>query len=79
VLADAQELLAELGVRLEANASEAAARAMLAVSVHYPIRGAVTYKGAVGVNVASDAFANLSSSGVNGGALIIVGEYEQPH
>ena len=74
VLSDAQELLAELGVRFEANASEAAATAMLAASVHYPIRGAVTYKGAVGVNVASDALANLSSSGVDGGALIIVGE-----
>ena len=45
--------LAELGVRYEANASEAAAAAMLAASVHYPIRGAVTFKGAVGVNVAS--------------------------
>ena len=74
VLADAQELLAELGVRFEANASEAAAAAMLAASVHYPIRGAVTFKGAVGVNVASDALANLASSGVTGGALIIVGE-----
>ncbi len=74
VLSDAQDLLGELGVRYEANASEAAATAMLAASVHYPIRGAVTYKGAVGVNVASDALANLSSSGVNGGALIIVGE-----
>ena len=74
VLADAQELLAELGVRFEANASEAAAAAMLAASVHYPIRGAVTFKGPVGVNVASDALANLASSGVTGGALIIVGE-----
>ena len=74
VLADAEELMAELGVRFEANASEAAAAAMLAASVHYPIRGAVTFKGPVGVNVASDALANLSSSGVNGGALIIVGE-----
>ena len=74
VLADAEELLAELGVRFEANASEAAAGAMLAASVHYPIRGAVTFKGPVGVNVASDALANLSSSGVTGGALIIVGE-----
>lgn len=74
VLADAQDLLCELDVRFEANASEAAAAAMLAASVHYPIRGAVTFKGAVGVNVASDALANLSSSGVNGGALIIVGE-----
>lgn len=74
VLADAEELLAELGIRFEANASEAAAAAMLAASVHYPIRGAVTFKGPVGVNVASDALANLCSSGVKGGALIIVGE-----
>jgi indolepyruvate ferredoxin oxidoreductase alpha subunit len=34
----------------------------------------VTFKGPVGVNVASDALANLASSGVRGGALIIVGE-----
>lgn len=74
VLADAQDLLGELGVRFEANASEASAAAMLAASVHYPIRGAVTFKGSVGVNVASDALANLASSGVTGGALIIVGE-----
>jgi hypothetical protein len=66
--------LSELGVRFEANANEAAAGAMLAASVHYPIRGAVTFKGPVGVNVASDALANLASSGVTGGALIIVGE-----
>ena len=74
VLADAQDLLADLGVRFEANANEAAAAAMLAASVHYPIRGAVTFKGPVGVNVAADALANLSSSGVTGGALVIVGE-----
>lgn len=74
VLADAEELLSDLGVRYEANANEAAAAAMLAASVHYPIRGAVTFKGPVGVNVASDALANLSSSGVTGGALVIVGE-----
>ncbi|CAG1013738.1 MAG: indolepyruvate ferredoxin oxidoreductase subunit alpha [Rhizobiaceae bacterium] len=74
VLADAEEILSELGVRFEANASEAAAAAMLAASVHYPIRGAVTFKGSVGVNVASDALANLASSGVTGGALVIIGE-----
>ena len=74
VLADAEDLLGELGVRFEANANEAAAAAMLAASVHYPIRGAVTFKGPVGVNVASDALANLASSGVTGGALVIVGE-----
>ena len=74
VLADAEGLLAKLGVRFEASANEAAAAAMLAASVHYPIRGAVTFKGPVGVNVASDALANLASSGVTGGALVIVGE-----
>ncbi|MEX3007488.1 thiamine pyrophosphate-dependent enzyme [Hoeflea sp. TYP-13] len=74
VLADAQEILGELGVHFEASASEAAATAMLAASVHYPIRGAVTFKSTVGINVASDALANLSSGGVAGGALIIVGE-----
>jgi indolepyruvate ferredoxin oxidoreductase alpha subunit len=45
VLADAEDVLRELGVRFEANASEGAAAAMLAASVHYPIRGAVTFKG----------------------------------
>lgn len=74
VLSDAQEILGELGVHYEASASEATATAMLAASVHYPIRGAVTYKSTVGTNVASDALANLSSGGVTGGALIIVGE-----
>lgn len=74
VLADAQDILAELDVRYEANASEAAAAAMLAASVHYPIRGAVAFKSTVGTNVASDALANLASGGVTGGALVIVGE-----
>ncbi|MBR9651554.1 indolepyruvate ferredoxin oxidoreductase subunit alpha [Thalassovita aquimarina] len=74
VLADAQEILGELGVHFEASASEATATAMLAASVHYPIRGAVTYKSVVGTNVASDALSNLASGGVTGGALIIVGE-----
>jgi indolepyruvate ferredoxin oxidoreductase, alpha subunit len=36
VLADAEDILQELGVRFESNASEAAATAMLAASVHYP-------------------------------------------
>ncbi len=74
VLADAEELLTEYGIRYESNANEAAAAAMLAASVHYPIRGAVAFKGPVGVNVASDALANLASSGVTGGAMVIVGE-----
>ena len=74
VLSDAQEILGELGVRFEASASEAAATATLAASVHYPIRGVATFKSAVGLNVASDALANLASAGVTGGTLLIIGE-----
>jgi indolepyruvate ferredoxin oxidoreductase, alpha subunit len=74
VLADAEEILNELGVHFEASASEATAAAMLAASINYPIRGAVTWKSTVGTNVASDALANLASAGVLGGALIVVGE-----
>jgi len=74
VLADAKDVLDELGVHFENSASEAAAAATLAASVHYPIRGAVTFKAPVGINVASDAIANLASGGVTGGALIIIGE-----
>jgi indolepyruvate ferredoxin oxidoreductase, alpha subunit len=74
VLSDAHEILDELDVYFENSASEATAAAMLAASVHYPLRGAVTFKSTVGTNVASDALANLASGGVTGGALIIVGE-----
>ncbi|MFZ9967742.1 MAG: thiamine pyrophosphate-dependent enzyme, partial [Steroidobacteraceae bacterium] len=74
VLADASEILAELGVSFESSASEATAAAMLATSINYPIRGAVTWKSTVGTNVASDALANLASAGVTGGAMIVVGE-----
>src|SRR5437762_12427889 len=74
VLADADDVLSELGSRFEASANEAAAAATLAASINYPLRGAATFKSTVGTNVASDALANLASSGVTGGALIIVGE-----
>jgi indolepyruvate ferredoxin oxidoreductase alpha subunit len=74
VLADAQDILAEQGIRFENSASEATAAATLAASVNYPLRGAVTFKSTVGTNVASDALANLASGGVTGGALIVVGE-----
>ena len=74
VLADAEDILSELGVHFEASASEATAAAMLAASINYPLRGAVTWKSTVGTNVASDALANLASAGVTGGALIILGE-----
>jgi indolepyruvate ferredoxin oxidoreductase alpha subunit len=74
VLTDAQSILEDLGVHFEASASEATAAAMLSASINYPLRGAVTWKSTVGTNVASDALANLASSGVKGGALIILGE-----
>ncbi|MGN7292717.1 thiamine pyrophosphate-dependent enzyme [Rhizobium sp. SAFR-030] len=74
VLADAKEIMEDLGVHFETSASEAAAAAMLSASVMYPVRGAVTWKSTAGTNVASDALSNLSSGGVNGGALIILGE-----
>ncbi len=74
VLADAESILKELKVHFEASASEAAAAAMLAASVNYPLRGAVTWKSTVGTNVASDALASVASSGVTGGCLVIVGE-----
>ena len=74
VLSDAQDILAELDVYFENSASEATAGAMLAASVHYPLRGAITFKSTVGFNVASDALANLASGGVTGGALVIIGE-----
>lgn len=74
VLSDANDLLQELGIHLETCANEAGAASMLSASINYPIRGAVTFKSIVGTNVASDALSNLSSPGVTGGALIIVGE-----
>src|SRR5207245_3009217 len=77
VLADAQDILEEHGIRFENSASGATAAATLAASVNYPLRGAVTFKSTVGTNVASDALANLASGGVTGGALIIVGADER--
>jgi indolepyruvate ferredoxin oxidoreductase alpha subunit len=74
VLGDAKELLDELGIYFENNASEAGAAAMLGASINYPLRGAVTWKSTVGTNVASDALSNLSSAGVTGGTLVILGE-----
>ncbi len=74
VLNDARPVLDELGVHLENCASEAGAAAMLGASINYPLRGAVTWKSVVGTNVAADALSNLSSAGVVGGSLIILGE-----
>src|SRR6202521_2720646 len=74
VLVDAEDIMSELGVHLETCTNEASAAAMLAASINYPLRGAVTWKSIGGTNVASDALSNLASAGVMGGTLIIVGE-----
>ncbi len=74
VLVDAEDIIGDLGVHLETCTNEASAAAMLGASINYPLRGAVTWKSIVGTNVAADALSNLSSPGVLGGALIIIGE-----
>ncbi len=75
VLAEARgPILEPMGISFEQSASEAGAAALLGASIHYPLRGAVTWKSIVGTNVASDALSNLASAGVTGGAVIIVGE-----
>ncbi|MES2940621.1 MAG: indolepyruvate ferredoxin oxidoreductase subunit alpha [Pseudomonadota bacterium] len=74
VMVQAKGYMDELGVHVEACSNEASAAAMLGASIHYPLRGAVTWKSIVGTNVAADALSNLSSPGVTGGALVIVGE-----
>ncbi len=74
VMVQAKSYLDELGVHVEACANEASAAAMLGASIHYPLRGAVTWKSIVGTNVAADALSNLSSPGVKGGVLVVVGE-----
>ena len=74
VMVQAKPYMDELGVNVEACSNEASAAAMLGASIHYPLRGAVTWKSIVGTNVAADALSNLSSPGVTGGVLIVVGE-----
>ena len=74
VLNDARDIMDDLGIHIETNASEAGAAAMLGASINYPLRGAVTFKSTVGTNVASDALSNLASAGVKGGTLIVLGE-----
>src|SRR4029077_7287388 len=74
VLADANDVLSELGAHFGARAKKAAAAAAVAASMTSPLRDAATFKSTAGTNVASDALSNLASSGVTGGALVIVGE-----
>ncbi len=74
VMVQARDYMQELGVHVEPCTSEAAAAAMLGASISYPVRGAVSWKSVVGTNVASDALSYLSTAGVMGGALVVVGE-----
>jgi indolepyruvate ferredoxin oxidoreductase alpha subunit len=74
VMVQARDYLDTLGVHVEACTNEASAAAMLGASINYPARGAVTWKSVVGTNVASDALSYLSTAGVVGGALIVLGE-----
>jgi len=74
VLVDASDILSELGVHLETCSNEASAAGLLAASINYPVRGAVCWKSIVGTNIASDALSYIASTGVMGGALMIIGE-----
>ncbi len=74
VMVQAKPYVDTLGVHVEACSNEASAAAMLGASIHYPLRGCVTWKSIVGTNVAADALSNLASPGVVGGALVVVGE-----
>ncbi|MDE1950600.1 MAG: indolepyruvate ferredoxin oxidoreductase, partial [Burkholderiales bacterium] len=53
VMVQARPYLDTLGVHVEACSNEASAAAMLGASIHYPLRGAVTWKSIVGTNVAA--------------------------
>ncbi len=66
--------LENLGVSFIMSVNEAAAVAALAASVTYPLRGAAIINGPGGTAASAAALSNLASSGVAGGALIIVGE-----
>ncbi len=73
-IADAyEEILRPMGVYFEGSGNEAAAAAMLEASVHTRMRGAVNWK-VVGNNVAADPLAHVAATGVQGGAMVFVGE-----
>jgi len=67
------DVLKDKGIYFDCSGNEASAASLLSASISYPIRGSVNWK-IVGTNVASDALSHISSSGVTGGAMIIVGE-----
>lgn len=66
-------VLCGFDIYAEESTNEAAAAAALRASISNPVRGAVAFK-VVGFNVAADVIAHVASSGVRGGALILVGE-----
>ncbi|MEQ9619523.1 MAG: indolepyruvate ferredoxin oxidoreductase subunit alpha [Deltaproteobacteria bacterium] len=68
-----EAVLKDKGIYFDCSGNEASAASLLSASISYPIRGSVNWK-IVGTNVASDALSHISSSGVTGGAMIIVGE-----
>ena len=73
-IADAyQPVLKDLGIYFDNSNNEAAAAAMLQISVDNPVRGSVNWK-VVGTNVAADALAHVASSGLKGGVIVFVGE-----
>jgi indolepyruvate ferredoxin oxidoreductase alpha subunit len=73
-ISDAYEpVLKKMGIYFDCSGNEASAASLLSASINYPIRGSVNWK-IVGTNVASDALSHISSSGVTGGAMVIVGE-----
>jgi len=67
------DLLKPMGIYFEGSGNEASAASLIAGSINHPMRGAVGWK-FVGTNVAADALAHISASGVTGGALCLVGE-----
>jgi indolepyruvate ferredoxin oxidoreductase alpha subunit len=67
------DVLEPMGIYFEGSGNEASAAALLAGSINHPMRGAVGWK-YVGTNVAADALAHISASGLTGGALCLVGE-----
>ena len=67
------DLLKPMGIYFEGSGNEASAASLIASSINHPMRGAVGWK-FVGTNVAADALAHISASGLTGGALCLVGE-----
>ena len=72
-MAAATTVREELGVQFVTHPNEASAAAMLGASINFPLRGAAIYKATAGSAVAADALANLASTGVTGGTVILIG------